>query len=139
VIESLVLGTAKPLPQVGEGSYARKLLPEEQLIDWSASVTRIHNLVRALSPDPCASTLSRSNRIRILRADPLHADMALPDTAPAGMLMQFARKRAAVHCGDGWLELIELQFPGRTPTSAVDLLHGRRLLPGTIFSQKPVP
>ncbi len=137
VIDSLMLGTATPLPQVGEGSYARKLRAEDELIDWSASTTRIYNLVRALSPYPGASTYQGFDRLRILRANPLPPDVNLPSDVLDGMLMQLSRKRAAVRCGDGWLELLELQFPGKTPMSTVDLLNGRRLVPGITLHRTP--
>ena len=75
--------------------------------------------------------------MKILRARPLSADIELPADAPCGMIVIFLRKRAAVRCGDGWLELQELQFPGKTPMSTADLLNGRRLLPGVVLRRNP--
>lgn len=133
VIDQLSHGTAMSFSQVGEGSYARKLKPDDELIDWSGSTSRAYDLVRALAPDPCACTYQGSDRLKIWKAVPLSADAGLPSDAPVGKVEQFLRKRAAVRCGDGWLELLELQFPGKTPVSTVGLLNGRHLVPGIIL------
>jgi methionyl-tRNA formyltransferase len=77
------------------------------------------------------------DRLKILRAIPLSADTDLPADAPPGMIIQFLRKRAAVRCGDGWLELLEVQFQGKVPMLTADLLNGRRLVPGIVFHQNP--
>lgn len=137
VIDQLSLGLTTPLPQIGEGSYARKLKPGDDLIDWSHSVGQAYNLVRALSPEPGACTYQGTDRVKILRAGPVPADIGLPADAPCGMIASFLRKRVGVRCGDGWLELMELQFPGRTPMSTIDLLNGRCLFPGTILRRNP--
>jgi methionyl-tRNA formyltransferase len=139
VIDQLFHSSATPLAQTGEGSYARKLKPDDDLIDWSHSVATLYNLVRALSPEPGASTYQGTERLKVLRAAPLSADVALPADAPSGMVASLLRRRAAVRCGDGWLELLELQFPGKSPMSTVDLLNGRRLLPGIVFRRNPSP
>lgn len=139
VIHQLFHSSATPLAQTGEGSYARKLKPDDDLIDWSHSVAPVYNLVRALSPEPGASTYQGTERLKVLRAAPLSADVALPADAPSGMVVQFLRRRAAVRCSDGWLELMELQFPGKTPLSTADLLNGRSLVPGTILRRKSIP
>jgi methionyl-tRNA formyltransferase len=135
VFDQLLHRSTTPLQQTGAGSYARKLKSDDELIDWSHSVAQAYNLVRALAPEPCACTYQRTDRVKILRASPLSADAELPADAVVGKVEQFLRKRAAVRCADGWLELLELQFPGKTPMSTADLLNGRRLVPGTILRQ----
>jgi methionyl-tRNA formyltransferase len=137
VLDQLSHGSVTPLPQTGAGSYARKLKPDDELIDWSHSVVQTYNLVRALAPEPCACTFQGTDRVKIVRAAPLSGDTELPADAPSGMVASFLRRRAAVRCGDGWLELLELQFPGKTPMSTADLLNGRRLVPGSILRRNP--
>jgi methionyl-tRNA formyltransferase len=139
VIRQLASNSVTPLPQVGDGSYARKLKADDGLIDWALPVARVFNLIRALAPEPAASTFQGADRIRILRALPLAPDVQLPPAAVPGLLVTFDRKHAVVRCGDGWLELLQLQFPGKIPMSASDLLNGRRLLLGSILSSHPSP
>jgi methionyl-tRNA formyltransferase len=135
VIERLACGDVEGRPQVGEGSYARKLRAEDETIDWSRPVTQVYNQIRALSPDPCASTSSSGDRLRIVRASPL---ASLPDSKERpgrpGTLSLLSRRRAAVRCGEGWLELEVVQFPGKKPMSVGELINGRRLSDGMTFS-----
>ncbi|HEX7608778.1 MAG TPA: methionyl-tRNA formyltransferase [Candidatus Cryosericum sp.] len=133
VFDQLLHRSTTPLQQTGAGSYARKLKSDDELIDWQGSVEQAYNLVRALAPEPCAGTFQGADRVKILRASPLSADTDLPADAPSGMITQFLRKRAAVRCHDGWLELLELQFPGKIPMLTVDLLNGRRLVPRIVL------
>jgi methionyl-tRNA formyltransferase len=137
VFDQLLQRSTMPLQQTGAGSYARKLKPDDEVINWSHSVVQTYNLVRALAPEPCACTFQGADRVKILRASPLSADTDLPTDAPSGLIAQFLRKRAAVRCADGWLELLELQFPGKTPMSTADLLNGRRLVPGIVLRRNP--
>jgi methionyl-tRNA formyltransferase len=137
VFDQLLHRSTTPLQQTGAGSYAHKLKSDDELIDWSHSMAQVYNLVRALAPEPCACTFQETDRLKILRAIPLSADTELPADAPPGMITQFLRKRAAVRCHDGWLELLELQFPGKIPMLTVDLLNGRRLLPGIVLHRDP--
>jgi len=139
VIDELARGTTTPLDQVGDGSYARKLRPDEELIDWAQSLPTIFNLIRALAPEPAASTLLQgSQRVRIMRATPLPANMQLPADVAPGHVALLNRRRAAVRCGDGWLELLQLQFPGKVPMSTTDLLNGRHLSAGLSFSSPSI-
>ncbi len=137
VIEKLASGSLSPVLQAGNGSYARKLKVGDELIDWSLPVAQIFNLIRALAPEPAAVTFQGADRVKILRALPLSSDIQLSKDAVPGLLLTFERKRAAVRAGDGWLELLQLQFPGKTPMSVADLLNGRRLVPGSILSPHP--
>lgn len=139
VLDRLLHRSTTPLQQTGAGSYARKLKSDDQLIDWSHSVAQAYNLVRALAPEPCACTYQGADRVKILRAASLSADIELPADAPCGMIGTFLRRRATVRCGDGWLELQELQFPGKAPMSVADLLNGRRVVAGTIVRRVPSP
>lgn len=138
VIRRLASGTIAPLPQIGDGSYAHKLKVDDELIDWTLPVATVFNLIRALAPEPAASTFHDTDRVKILRAVPLPPDVQISADLVSGRLVIFERNRAAVRCSDGWLELLQLQFPGKTPMSTGDLLNGRRLLPGIILSTKPL-
>ena len=137
VFDQLLQRSTTPLQQTGAGSYARKLKSNDEVIDWSHSVVQTYNLVRALAPEPCACTFQGADRVKLLRASPLSADTDLPADAPSGMVTQFLRKRAAVRCSDGWLELLELQFPGKTLMLTANLLNGRHLVPGIVLHGNP--
>jgi len=136
VIERIVQGNVDRRPQVGQGSYAHKISAEDEVIDWTRPVAGVYNQIRALSPDPCAVTSHGQERLRIVRASPLvvspDEDVA-PPSIP-GTLSLLSSKRAVVRCGAGWLELEVVQFPGKRPMSVGELINGRRLTDGMVFS-----
>lgn len=139
VIDDLVHARSHAIPQAEAGSYAHKLTQADELIDWTRPAQNILNRIRALFPDPCAATFCGAERVKILRAQLFPSDIAtsslpLPDAAAGGTIALFSHHRAVVQCGDGWLELLQLQFPGKKAMSVTDLLNGRRLVPGMVFS-----
>ncbi|HEY9093373.1 MAG TPA: methionyl-tRNA formyltransferase [Candidatus Cryosericum sp.] len=140
VIERVTRGDVERRPQVGPGSYARKISAEDEVIDWTRPVTSVYNQIRALSPDPCAVTSHGQERLRIVRASPLATSPDEAAVVPSipGTLSLFSGKRAAVRCGEGWLELEVVQFPGKRPMPAGELINGRRLTEGMLFSP-PLP
>lgn len=135
VIRELACGDAHAIPQRGKGSYAHKLTPVDEVIDWTQPSQTTLNRIRALFPAPGAATFHDGERIRILRAQPC----APPEqtlscsSEPCGTLLIVERRRAIVRCSDGWLELLQAQFPGKRPMSALDLINGRSLSSGMVF------
>ncbi len=106
-------------------TYAPKLEDEEKVIRWGERVEKVHDLVRALTPHIGARTFHPeiSGPIRVLRARVLWDD--LPYAEPGTILP--AKERIFVACGEGFLEVMELQMPGGRPLAADDFLRGRRL------------
>lgn len=66
----------------GEPSYYPKRIPEDGLIDWSASTRAIHRLIRAVAPPyPGAFAQLDGRRIGISAAQPFDAALFAPDVA----------------------------------------------------------
>src|SRR5215210_2119151 len=106
-------------------TYAPKLEDEEKVIRWGERVEKVHDLVRALTPHigtrtfhPEISGPIRVRRSRIVRDELPHAE--------SGTILP-AKERILVACGEGVLEIMELQMPGGRPLAADDFLRGRRL------------
>jgi methionyl-tRNA formyltransferase len=106
-------------------TYAPKLEDEEKVIRWGERVERVHDLVRALTPHIGARTFHSdiSGPIKVLRSSVLRAQPPL--TKPGTILP--AKARILVACGEGVLEITELQMPGGKPLATDDFLHGGRL------------
>jgi methionyl-tRNA formyltransferase len=106
-------------------TYAPKLEDEEKVIRWGEKVEKVHDLVRALTPHIGARTFHPeiSGPIRVLRSRILRDE--LPHAEPGAILP--AKGRVLVVCGEGILEIMELQMPGGRPLAADDFLRGRRL------------
>jgi methionyl-tRNA formyltransferase len=106
-------------------TYAPRLKDEERVIRWREEVEKVHDLVRALTPHIGARTFHPeiAGPIRVLRSTVLQKKSHYP--VPGTILP--AKDRILVACGEGVLDILELQAPGRGPLSADDFLRGRPL------------
>ena len=117
-------GTAVPHPQPAAGvTYAAKLTREDGRLDWSRPAAELGRQVRAFDPWPGAWFEHGGERIKVLAARPVAGASGAPgtvlDAAPI------------VACGDGGLQLLRLQRPGKGPLDAGAFLRGFALPPGT--------
>ena len=127
-LDRLEAGRVRPRPQDPQlASYAPMLKKSDGEIDWSQSSRQIFNRVRAFNPWPGAFTRRSRSLLRILKARPVSAPL---QKQAAGSLCRWDSKRALVGCGEGWLELLEVQPENHRPLAASDFLNGLRLQTG---------
>ena len=127
-LDRLEAGRVRPRPQDPQlASYAPMLKKSDGEIDWSLSSRQIFNRVRAFNPWPGAFTRRSRSLLRILKARPVSAPL---QKQAAGSLCRWDSKRALVGCGEGWLELLEVQPENHRPLAASDFLNGLRLQTG---------
>ena len=127
-LDRLEAGRVRPRPQDPRlASYAPMLKKSDGEIDWSRSSRQIFNRVRAFNPWPGAFTYRRRSLLRILKARPIAPPV---QKQVAGSLWRWDSKRALVACGEGWLELLEVQPENQRPLAASDFLNGLRLQTG---------
>jgi methionyl-tRNA formyltransferase len=117
-------GTVTKVPQDHTlATLAPKLSAEDEKIDWNLSASHIHNQIRALSPAPCAwcqiKIGSEIKRLKIGKARVVQAEKAT-----AGTLLSFGNAGWIVACGEGALELLEVQLEGKKAMSARDCARG---------------
>jgi methionyl-tRNA formyltransferase len=108
-------------------SYAAKIRKEEARIDWSRSAAEIDRQVRAFVPWPVAETRLGDAQVRIWEARPVTGEIAVESLVAPGTVVQAADGRIVVATGDGLLELLTVQFPGRKPLKSRDILNSRPL------------
>lgn len=119
---------------------APKIFKETCHIDWTRTAREIHNLVRGLSPYPCAWTefFDGGNpggealyNAKILETA-IKEDNTGSDNEPGRVS---AGKEMTICCGDGnLLEILRLQPAGKKPMSASEFLRGAHL-PGTVIAR----
>ena len=125
---SLAEGTALPALQQDESkvSHAPKIFRDTCRIGWQAAAQRVHNLVRGLSPYPAAYTVlvqdGREWQLKIFSSR-LCAD----EGRPAGSCISDGRTFLKIQCGQGALEVLELQIEGKKRMSTEDFLRGFKL------------
>ena len=107
--------------QPDEGiTYAKKLDKQEAWIDWNDSAHYINCKIRAHNPWPIAQTYLEKRILRIWSARICKYDV---ETAQ----LKTAKHSMFAGCGDGALELLEVQLPGGKPMSAAAFAHGHKI------------
>jgi methionyl-tRNA formyltransferase len=113
----------QPEPQDNaQATHAPLLKKEDGLIDWSVSALRVHNRARGLQPWPGAYTTFRGHTLHLWKTRP-----QLRGTAHPGPGRFLTLKPPVVCCGEGALELIEVQLEGRKRIAGADFVNGQRL------------
>ena len=125
VLEMLAAGSARETPQPSEGAtYARKIQDDEAVIDWSKPAAQIERAVRAFRPAPGAQSGLRGQRCKVW-----HARIA-PGRGEPGTIIATATDCIRVACGEGALEITELQRAGGRRLRAAEFLRGFAVVPG---------
>ena len=117
LLPAIAAGTAHPTPQPAEGvTYAAKIGPADQRLDFARTAVELDRQVRALSPAPGAWCLARGERLLVLEAEPVEGPKRVPGEIVALPL--------TVACGEGALALHRVQRAGRKAMSAAELQRG---------------
>ena len=108
---------------------AYKLNKENCKIDWTKSVTEIHNLIRGLSPYPSAwCTFKDEEQEWNVK---IYESYAIKEKHPFSVGQLIASKNEIkVAVKDGFIQINDLQFPGKRRMLVKELLNGIR------FSEK---
>ena len=120
-LDDLAAGTLTMSPQPDEGvSLAPKIGDADIALDFTQSPQTVVNRIRALSPHIGAACLIDGQRFKLWAARPTHAENMQPGVGriDAGHLL--------LPCGDGAVDVLELQPPNRSRMRAADFLRGWR-------------
>jgi methionyl-tRNA formyltransferase len=92
-------------------TYAEKILKNEAEIDWSLSAKEIDRRIRAFNPFPGA--ISRVNGLVVKLWDSRIPDAgAISPTRGVGDVLGFGNDGVYIQCGQGILEVMQMQKPG---------------------------
>ena len=124
-------GAVTPVPQDESGSsHAPMLSRELSPMNWEKTARQLHDQVRGLYPWPAATAVVDGVRCKILRT--VLAGEA-GKVAP-GTVLQAGKKGLRVACGDGALEILELQPDGKKAMAASAFLMGHPIRTGTVLT-----
>lgn len=117
-LPALLEGTAIPVPQAGEPSFASKLSKEMARLDARRPALELHRRVRALQPWPGAELALEEGSLKVLAVGAIRTTEDAPGT------LRWDRNGARLACGDGQaLELLRLQRAGRPAQPALQALQ----------------
>lgn len=127
VLTQVENGTLQPVKQDDSlSSYAPMLCKEMAEIDWNEPASVVHNKIRGFFSWPCAFTVLRGKRIKLLASK-----KAEGNGKPGEILV--CDKRLIVACGEGAVEIVSLQAEGKKAMDAADYLRGAALEKGMQF------
>ncbi len=107
--------------------YAPMLDKTLSVIDWSRSAQQIHDLVRGIQPWPVAQTKVNGSNLKI------HRTRVADGSGECGTVI--CERPLTVACGEGAVEIIELQAEGGKRMAAVDYLRGHPITCGTVLGE----
>jgi methionyl-tRNA formyltransferase len=128
-INGLMQRNLKPKVQaeILEGRSAKmapKIFKETCTIDWKDGSEKVHNLVRGMSPYPAAYFEAEEDgkelKIKVFEARKLAKQI------PAGEVKTDDKKYWIIGTGDGAIELIKIQYPGKKPLEINQFLAGKK-------------
>ena len=126
-LAGLADGTVEARPQPEDGvTLAPRLGSDDRWIDWSQDAQAIGRRVRALAPEPGASTRFRGDVLKVLRGEPV-AGSGVPGVV---VPLDPAVSGVAVGTGDGVFRILRVAPAGRRRMEATAWARGARFAPG---------
>jgi len=126
-------GTLIPVSQdESKSTYARKILKQDGMIDWTQSANAIQKKLRAFTPWPGLFTQLPTQKMRSVKIQKVNTSAA--DENP-GEVLSVGEQGILVGCGEGSLSLLQLQREGGKPLNAADFLNGCPLETGSRLGQ----
>ena len=114
-------GTIQTINQNSDlASLAPKIRKKMYKIDWSLTAQKINNKIRALSPLPGAFTTLNGKRIKIFKSKVLIGEQS----TGSGKISLLEKNRMVISCGEGELEIFEVQLAGKSRMSMAACLQG---------------
>lgn len=117
-MDALEAGTATPIPQPEEGTYAHKITPADARVDWAQPASVIDRGIRAHTPAPGAWTMRGEERFKLGPITPTDGDTLAPGEA------WFGKNEVRVGTADGDVRLGTIQPPGKKMMNAADWARG---------------
>lgn len=106
-------------------TYAAMLSKEESVIDWNLSAKSVHNKVRGMNPWPVAVTVFKGKKLKIFKTK------VCEKNGTPGKVISVSPPIVA--CGEGSVELLEVQLEGKKLMSAADFFRGQRIAAGDVI------
>ena len=110
-------------PQPNNGiTYAEKILKTEAEIDWHLSAQQVDCRIRAFNPFPGAVSTLDGAPIKLWNSRIPKPD-SYTETGNVGQVLGFTEDGAYIQCGNGVIEVFEMQKPGGKRMSAKTCLQ----------------
>ena len=131
-LDSLQAGTAVYTPQdEAQVTYSAKILAEDEVVNWSNTSNQVHNLVRALNPNPVAWTTYQGKRLKLFKTQ----ISAFNGQGKVGEIVQVTKKFFTIACGEGFVDVLELQMENGKKMTTQAYLCGKKVSVGEVLGE----
>ena len=125
-VDGLEEGRLTGQPQGMDGvSRAPKLTKKDGQIDWNQPAEQVRNLVRSMNPIPGAYTHWQGKTLKVHRTQ-----HAASDGAPGTVLCADGHRGLTVACGEGALQLTQVQPAGKAVMEGTAFVRGYPIAAG---------
>ena len=132
VIDKIATGTAVAEPQDNEqATYATLLDRSMEHIDWSKTAQEVHNLIRGFNPAPSTFTKLPNGKSLKIWGSKMTAKSS---AAAAGTVIETGKHSFFVACGEGVLEITEVQPESKKRMPAQVFLNGSGVQEGDLLA-----
>lgn len=112
-----------------KATLVKPIKKDEMMIDFCKSKEEIFNLVRGLSPNPCAYTVKNGEHIKIYSVQKLDKKYEVE----SGTVVELTKKGPVISCANGSVLITSAKFEGKKLMSGQDIVNGRKLSVGDII------
>lgn len=105
-----------------QANYAHKLQKEEAEINWREPAPEIDRKIRAFNSSNVCYTHFADERIKLWQAIPL----AETSNKTPGTIIEVNKKHIVVACGEGCLQLLQLQLPNAKKMDVAAIINGKQ-------------
>jgi len=117
---------------------APKIFPDDCIINWNKDHHEVHNLIRGLSPNPCArSTFLRDSipvSFKIFESRPEPGDHSFKP----GEIISDGKSFIKIACNNGFLNIVNIQLEGKKRMNTAEFLRGFKISDYKIGTIEPV-
>lgn len=122
-VKGLLAGEITPIPQDDAAATHAPMLDKSlSELDFTKSAQELHDLVRGLNPWPIAHTTYGQKRLKVFATRPVKG------SGEPGTVLD--AERFVIACGEGALQLLEVQLEGGKRMKAEDFLRGKPIIVG---------
>jgi methionyl-tRNA formyltransferase len=115
-----IVVTRTPQPSLGL-TYAEKILKNEAEIDWQLSAVEIDRRIRAFNPFPGSTSSLHGEQLKLWNSC-LPSMVQTHQEAHPGQVLGLSERGVYVQCGEGAIEILEMQKPGGKKISAAQCI-----------------
>lgn len=130
-LPAVFAGSASRRPQdESRVTLAPRLTKEDGLLDWKEAAAVLANRIRAVTPWPGAAVCDRGRRLLVRSARAVAAETV---AEPGTIVALDPATGPLVATGDGNLQLLTVQPPGKQTMAGAEYLRGARLVVGDVY------